>query len=191
MTSELLHGAVYVASAGCNILHALDRSLSLSSLSQCVDRQPCLSQVCIARPSGCGDHGSRSGLRLLCCKSAPSESFRLPCSGWDLILDRHEHLQHVHLQNLVPHTLACGACRVHVSYVARPDVCETDRTEDFVKWASSELWVTVGAQLSSINVQDRNRSLEPYSTQEVGLRGDTCSSQTVAASQESAYLPSY
>ena len=120
-------------------------------------------------------------MRLLCCKSAPLSSFLLLCRDWDLILDRHEHLQHVHLQNLVPHTLACGGCRVHVSYAARSDVSETDRVEDFVKWARSELWVGVGAQLSSINVQDRNRSLEPFSTQEVGLQGDTCSSQTLAA----------
>ena len=85
--------------------------------------------------------------------------------------------------------LACGACRVHVSYAARSDVSEIDRTDDFIEWACSELWVTVGAQLSSINIQDRNKSLEPYSMQEVGLGGDTCSSQTLAASQESAYLP--
>ena len=83
----------------------------------------------------------------------------------------------MHLQNLVPHTLACGGCRVHVSYAARSDVSEIDRMEDFVKWASSDLWVGVGAQLSSISVQDRSRSLEPSSTQEVGLQGDTRSSR--------------
>ena len=58
-----------------------------SILSRCMGRQPCPSQVCIAPPSCFGDPGSRSGLRLLCCKSAHFKSFLLLCRIWDLILD--------------------------------------------------------------------------------------------------------
>ena len=92
------------------------------------------------------------------------------CRSWDLNLDSHEHLQHLHLQNIVPQTFSIdGGCRVHATYVARSGTQELDPTEDFVMWAYSELWHVAGKELSSIRVQDRYRSMEPSGIHEVSM----------------------
>ena len=77
----------------------------------------------------------------------------------------------MHLQNLVLDVFTfCDSCQVHASYVARAGTQEIDTRDDISMWARSRLWVHAGSQLSSIHVQDHQRSLEPFSNQEVGLR---------------------
>ena len=91
------------------------------------------------------------------------------CRSWELALDRHTDLQHLHLQNLVPQSVIVrSACRVHASYAGRLDIREIDARGDFATWAGYPLWNDVGPQLSSISVHDYYNTLGPFGIQEVG-----------------------